>query len=601
MLRPFCPTLCISLALLLAFPATSLAARQRSASLTLESVNDAGWQAQGKPSTPLLVKLQVLLNRAHASPGQIDGTLGENTRKAIAAYVEMKGLEPTEQINEELWQTITEGDAEPALVTYKISEKDTRGPFSKRIPEDFRAKAAMDRLGYTSPRELLAEKFHMSQDLLRKLNPGASFDKEGQEIVVANVEHESLSGKISRVAIDANRQRVKAYDGDKLVAIYPATVGSEDRPTPKGDFKVMKITENPVYHYDPALHLRGVHVNEKLNLPPGPNNPVGAVWIDLSAEGYGIHGTPDPDKISKSASHGCIRLTNWDALELAKHLSKGTPVVIEEGEKTGGLESQGSQSLAATEDIPLPERNPARTGLEEQALPAPGEQGPVAPGDMATIPWTEAEITVAKTKCSEALSSHSLDYEPLPPIKEGLCGAPAPILLKSVGQEPEVGLDPPATVTCNLARALSDWLNENVQPRAKSLFNSPVTKLHVGSYTCRNRNGGADAPLSEHALANAIDISDFILASGERVAVVDSWPSDNPPLPMPNPDRTSGSTVSMQRVSVSLDDHERAFLKSVRDDACGIFGTVLGPGADEAHKIHLHLDMKERRGGSFCQ
>jgi lipoprotein-anchoring transpeptidase ErfK/SrfK len=416
MLRLIFPILCVPLASLLALPPTELAARQRSPSLTLESVNDAAWEAQGKSSTPLLVKLQVLLDRAHASPGEIDGTLGENTRKAIAAYAEMKDLRPNEQVNEELWRAITASDAEPALVSYKITEKDIRGPFSKKIPEDFRAKAAMDRLGYTSPRELLAEKFHMSQDLLRKLNPGASFDKEGQEIVVANVEHDALSGKISRVEVDANRQRVKAYEGDKLVAIYPATVGSEDRPTPKGEFKVMKITENPVYHYDPALHFRGVHVNEKLNIPPGPNNPVGAVWIDLSAEGYGIHGTPDPDKISKSASHGCIRLTNWDALELAKHLSKGTPVLIEEGEKTGALEAPnpGSQQMGATEEPPLPERN----------APGGAEQTPLAPGKMTTIPWTETEIAAARAKCSEAVSSLTLNYEPLPPIKEGLCGAP---------------------------------------------------------------------------------------------------------------------------------------------------------------------------------
>jgi peptidoglycan hydrolase-like protein with peptidoglycan-binding domain len=596
MLRLIFPTLWVLLASLLALPPTELAARQRSPSLTLESVNDAGWEAQGKSSTPLLVKLQVLLDRAHASPGEIDGTPGENTRKAIAAYAEMKGLEPTEQLTEQLWRAITESDAEPALVSYKITDKDTRGPFSKKIPEDFRAKAAMDRLGYTSPRELLAEKFHMSEDLLRKLNPGASFDKDGQEIVVANVERDALSGKVSRVEVDATRQRVKAFgEGDKLVAIYPATVGSEDRPTPQGEFKVTKITENPVYHYDPALHLRGVHVNEKLDISPGPNNPVGAVWIDLSAEGYGIHGTPDPDKISKSASHGCIRLTNWDALELARHLSKGTPVLIEEDKKTGGLEApnQGSQQLAATEEPKLPQQNPARGGQ-------PTEQMPLAPGQTTTIPWTETEIAAAKAKCGEALSSLTLNYEQLPPIKEGLCGAAAPILLKSLGHDPEVALDPPATVTCALAKALSAWLNESVQPQAKALFNSSVTKLHVGSYTCRNRNGGADAPLSEHALANAIDISDFILASGERVAVIDSWPSDNPPLPMPNPDRVS-STSSVKRVSVSLDDPERAFLKSVRDDACGIFGTVLGPGADEAHKSHLHLDMKERRGGSFCQ
>jgi hypothetical protein len=220
---------------------------------------------------------------------------------------------------------------------------------------------------------------------------------------------------------------------------------------------------------------------------------------------------------------------------------------------------------------------------------------------MATIPWAETEIAAAKAKCSEALSSLTLDYDPLPPIREGLCGAPGPILLKSLRGDPEVALEPPAIVTCALAKALNTWLNETVQPQAKALFNSPVTKLHVGSYTCRNRNGGADQPLSEHALANAIDISEFIFASGERVAVADAWPSDNPPLPVPNPDRASSSANSMRRVSVRLDDPERVFLKSVHDDACGVFGTVLGPSADEAHKSHLHFDMKERRGGSFCQ
>src|SRR5262249_30825503 len=158
-------------------------------------------------------------------------------------------------------------------------------------------------LGYTSPRELLAEKFHMSQDLLRKLNPGASLDKEGQEIVVADVEHGSLASKISRVEDDANRQRVEAYEGDKVVAIYPATVGNDDGHRATGEYEVMKVREDPVSHYDAPIHFSGVHVNETLDLPPGPNNPVGAVWIDLSAEGYGIHGAPDPEKISKSASH----------------------------------------------------------------------------------------------------------------------------------------------------------------------------------------------------------------------------------------------------------------------------------------------------------
>ena len=371
-----------SLLILLALfvvPALSLEGRLQAQGLTMASVNEAEWQNGVKPSTPLVVKVQVLLDRLHASPGVIDGERGENTRKAIAAFSEMKGLDPTEQINEQLWRVLAEADRDPVLTTYKITEEDARGPFSKKIPEDYRDKAALDLLGYTSPEELLAEKFHMSEDLLRKLNPGISFDKPGQEIVVANVERKSLPGKITRVEVDGKRQFLKAYGrDDKLVAIYPVTVGSEDRPSPKGEFEVTKITEDPVYQYDPALALRGVHVNEKLTIPPGPNNPVGAVWIDLSAEGYGIHGTPDPDKVSKAASHGCIRLTNWDALELAKHLSKGTPVLIEDGEKTGALQApsralqQTPSSFAAADATPVPERNPARPdGLKEQPPPIP--------------------------------------------------------------------------------------------------------------------------------------------------------------------------------------------------------------------------------------
>ena len=338
------------LPLLLAFfvlPAQNLEARQQSHGPTMASINEAEWHDSVKPSASLLVKLQILLDRAHASPGVIDGKHGENSRKAIVAFGEMNGLESTEQVDEQVWRMLTKS-SEAALVTYEITDKDIAGPFPKEIPEGFHKKAAMEHLGYTRPEELLAEKFHMSQDLLRKLNPGASFHEAGQDIVVANVQRESLPHKIARVEVDADKQRVKAYDKDNnIVAIYPATVGSEDRPSPKGDFKVTGIAENPVYHYDPALNLRGVHVEEKLDIPPGPNNPVGAVWISLSAEGYGIHGTPDPDKISKAASHGCIRLTNWDALELARHLSKGTPVVIEEGEKTGGLDSATGASVRA--------------------------------------------------------------------------------------------------------------------------------------------------------------------------------------------------------------------------------------------------------------
>src|SRR5215510_123841 len=296
--------------------------------LTPETVNNAEWQ-HGKLSASLLVRLQVLLDRAHASPGQIDANRGENTRKAIAAFREMRGLASGEQIDQQVWHAFTENDHEPTLLTYTVTEKDVAGPFIEQVPKDYRDKASLKHLSYTSAQELLAEKFHMSEKLLRQLNPEVAFDQAGTEIVVANVQREQLPRKIARVEVDAVRQRVIAYDkDDTIVAVYPATVGSSERPSPSGEFKVASIAENPTYHYDPSLNFRGVDVQEPLDLPPGPNNPVGLVWIALSAKGYGIHGTPEPEAVSKRASHGCIRLTNWDALELARHLKKGTPVTL---------------------------------------------------------------------------------------------------------------------------------------------------------------------------------------------------------------------------------------------------------------------------------
>ena len=231
----------------------------------------------------------------------------------------------------------------------------------------------------------------------------------------------------------------------------------------------------------------------------------------------------------------------------------------------------------------------------------PTVETPLAPDQMATIPWTETEIAGARVECSEALSSLTLNYEPLPPIKEGLCGAPSPILLKSVGSSPAVAIDPPATVTCTLAKALSDWLTETIQPQAMTTFNSAVTKVHAGSYACRNRNSAVNRSLSEHALANAIDISDFVLTSGEQIAVAETWHNDAASLPLPKPTRLSGTTFRAQRASVSSDASQKAFLRFVQDKACANFGTVLGPGADEAHKSHLHLDMKPRPQANFCQ
>ena len=318
----------------------ALAAKRNSRStvpLSVDSVNGAEIiNPSARPSGPALLRVQILLDRAHFSPGEIDDNYGENTRKAVRIYREAKRMSSRDGIDEALLHNLVDSDGGPVLVTYRITEEDTAGPFAATIPKDFRKMAEMKRLSYTSPLELLAEKFHMSEALLRRLNPKASFDRPGAEIVVAKVQHDELPGKIARIEVDATGQRVLAYAKDgELVAAYPATVGSTERPSPRGKMKVTAIAENPTYHYDPSLNFKGVHADQPLDLPPGPNNPVGVVWIALSAKGYGIHGTPDPGEISKRASHGCIRLTNWDALALARHVGKGTPVTIEGGRAFG--------------------------------------------------------------------------------------------------------------------------------------------------------------------------------------------------------------------------------------------------------------------------
>jgi hypothetical protein len=285
-------------------------------------------------------------------------------------------------------------------------------------------------------------------------------------------------------------------------------------------------------------------------------------------------------------------------------------------------------ALAQSEAPPLPDRNPARPGA-----PAPAK--PLLPGEMPTVPWTEAEVEAAKNQCNVLLASETIDYQALAPIKEGLCGTPAPILVRSIGTDPKVVIDPPATVSCPVARELSDWLSDTVQPEAKALFGSTVVGLkNATSYSCRNRYGSATAPLSEHALANALDVSEFVLASGDRITVLDSWPKavvSTPPVPLrppsspkqappgaaaPSADKAAdhhAATVTRTKsaaepssapppaATVPPADPKSLFLKHVHDAACKEFGTVLGPEANAAHKSHFHFDMKARRGSSFCQ
>lgn len=271
---------------------------------------------------------QIRLARANASPGPIDGKSGKNMQFAVSAYQRMKGLEPTGRLDAQLARMLSEEDNAPTLVTYTISEKDVAGPFIGEVPATLEEKAKLDRLGYSDATELLAEKFHTSRELLARLNPGAALDRAGTQIQVANVASVAISGEVKRIEVDKRAGAVWAYDGkDQLIAAYPATIGSEETPSPSGQHKVVSVARNPTYTYDPSkLNFKDVQAREKLTIAPGPNNPVGLVWIALDAPSYGIHGSPEPDRIRRQGSHGCVRLTNWDALALAAAVKKGVPV-----------------------------------------------------------------------------------------------------------------------------------------------------------------------------------------------------------------------------------------------------------------------------------
>jgi lipoprotein-anchoring transpeptidase ErfK/SrfK len=276
--------------------------------------------------TPAGVRLQVLLDRAHFSPGEIDGRFGENAKKALRAYEQAQQLPISDDVSPDVWGKLV-ADGRAVTMNYTIADQDVTGPFLKKLPAKMENMKDLPKLSYANPKEGLAEKFHMSEDLLAALNPGRHLDRAGESIVVVNTSFEQDSEKAAKVEINKALQTVKLFDkSNTLIGFYPATIGSEEKPSPSGTLKVTEIDRNPIYRYNPAYHFKGVHTNKPFIIKPGPNNPVGSVWINLSADGYGIHGTPFPSKVSKSESHGCVRLTNWDAERVAGRLSKGTPV-----------------------------------------------------------------------------------------------------------------------------------------------------------------------------------------------------------------------------------------------------------------------------------
>jgi lipoprotein-anchoring transpeptidase ErfK/SrfK len=275
---------------------------------------------------PAIVRLQVLLDRAGSSPGVIDGFYGDNVSKAVAGFEAMRGLPADGRLNPDVAARLE--DKTPIVERYVVSKEDTVGLVDK-IPEDYGEKAKMESLGYTSVAEKLSERFHMDIDLVKTLNPGAKF-APGETVYVV-MPGSPREGKVKRIEARKQTGQVVAYAEDgSLLAVYPATIGSEDTPSPSGTHKVKGVARMPTYRYDPKLNFKQGRNDKVLTIPKGPNGPVGSVWIDLTEPTYGIHGTPEPKLIGKVGSHGCVRLTNWDVEELARMVKPGVVVAFKD-------------------------------------------------------------------------------------------------------------------------------------------------------------------------------------------------------------------------------------------------------------------------------
>jgi lipoprotein-anchoring transpeptidase ErfK/SrfK len=275
-----------------------------------------------------LLRAQVLLDRAHFSPGEMDAAYGSNMQKALRGFQKLNQLRVSGTLDAATWKEL-ERDQAPVLEVYTLTAQDVAGPYAK-VPADMAGKARLPALGYASLLEALGERFHCSPELLRRLNPGKKLQRAGEQLLVPNVAIIKPLPKAASALVDAKEGTLTLLDaGGTPFAQFPASTGSKHDPLPEGRWQVRGVATNPEYRYNPKLFWDAKAGDTKARIAAGPNNPVGLAWIDLTIEHYGIHGTPEPGKIGKTQSHGCVRLTNWDVMQVVRALGRGATILMQ--------------------------------------------------------------------------------------------------------------------------------------------------------------------------------------------------------------------------------------------------------------------------------